>query len=125
MDFTTYAKHPLILAIKRITNSKYLDVIGVFVVLIGAISLGYHKTKVDLHPYHIPYVLPLGIISIINTCIGILSTRMLTKKNNLGNLSTAFNTVLSGAVDFLLGNIAAVITYPVSCLLYTSDAADE
>lgn len=116
MDLSKYSKHPLIQAIRSITNSKYLDVIGVIVVLAGAISLGYHKTTVDLHPYSIPYVLPLGIFSIINTCISILSTRMVTKKNNLGNLVTTFNTVLSGAVDFLLGNIAAIITYPVSFL---------
>jgi hypothetical protein len=114
MNLRSYNKHPLIIGIRNLTNSKYLDVIGVFVVLIGAISLGYHKTKVDLNPYYIPYILPLGIISIVNTCISMLSTRMVTKKNNLGNLISTFNTAVSGAVDFLLGNVAAIITYPVS-----------
>jgi nicotinamide riboside transporter PnuC len=43
-----------------------------------------------------------------------LATRLVTKKNNFGNLISTCNTLLSGGIDFLLGNIGAVLTYPVS-----------
>ena len=36
------------------------------------------------------------------------------KKKNFGNLISTCNTLLSGGIDFLLGNIGAVLTYPVS-----------
>lgn len=43
-----------------------------------------------------------------------MGNRLVTKKNNLGNLITTCNTFLSGSIDYLLGNVGAIITYPVS-----------
>ena len=52
--------------IKSITNSQYLDIIGLVIVLIGSIYLGYHKTEVNFQINSIEYVFPLWIFSIIN-----------------------------------------------------------
>ena len=100
--------------IKSITNSTYLDVIGLVIVIIGSITLGYHKTAIPLTLFKTKYVFPLGIFSIINVGFSMISTRLVTKKNNIGNYIGTFNTALSGTIDYLLGNVAAVLTYPIS-----------
>ncbi len=100
--------------IKQVTNSKYLDVIGLVIVLIGSIVLGYHKTEIPIHFNNSTYDFPLGIFSILNVGFSMMSTRLVTKKNNLGNLIGTINTALSGTIDFLLGNAAAILTYPIS-----------
>ncbi|MQP51198.1 hypothetical protein GFJ95_00005, partial [Flavobacterium sp. LMO9] len=56
----------------------------------------------------------LGYFSIINTCLSMMATRLVTKKNNIGNLISTCNTLLSGSIDYLLGNIGAILTYPIS-----------
>ncbi|WP_353082785.1 nicotinamide mononucleotide transporter family protein [Flavobacterium sp.] len=100
--------------IKAITNSQYLDVVGLVIVLIGSIVLGYHKTEIPIHFNNSTYNFPLGIFSILNVGFSMMSTRLVTKKNNFGNLIGTINTALSGTIDFLLGNAAAILTYPIS-----------
>lgn len=102
--------------IKSITNSQYLDWIGLTIVLIGSITLNYHKTTYDFKWNHIEYTFHLGIVSIINVGFSMIATRLVTKKNNLGNFISTCNTLVSGTIDYLLGNVAAVLTYPVSFL---------
>ena len=48
-----------------------------------------------------------------------LSTRFTGKLSKWGNYLGILNTVLSGAIDYILGNKAAIITYPVTFLIYT------
>lgn len=48
-----------------------------------------------------------------------LSTRFTGKLSRWGNYLGILNTVLSGAIDYILGNKAAIITYPVTFLIYT------
>jgi hypothetical protein len=100
--------------IKAITNSQYLDIVGLVIVLIGSIVLGYHKTEIPIHFNNSAYKFPLGIFSILNVGFSMMSTRLVTKKNNFGNLIGTINTALSGTIDFLLGNAAAILTYPIS-----------
>ena len=100
--------------IKSITNSTYLDVIGLTIVLIGSVSLGYHKTKIPIHSFGLSFDFPLGILSIVNVGFSMISTRLVTKKNNFGNFIGTLNTGLSGTIDYLLGNAAAILTYPIS-----------
>ena len=100
--------------IKSITNSQYLDFIGLAIVLIGSISLGYQKTTYDFTWNKITYTFQLGMVSIINVGFSMIATRLVTKKNNLGNFISTCNTLLSGTIDYLLGNAAAILTYPVS-----------
>ena len=41
------------------------------------------------------------------------------KLSKWGNYFGIVNTILSGAIDYILGNKAAIITYPVTFLIYT------
>ena len=100
--------------IKSITNSQYLDVIGLVVVLLGSISLGYHKTVFTFSFENITYNFPLGIVSIVNVGFSLIGNRLVTKKNNFGNLLATINTFFSGFIDYLLGNVGAILTYPVT-----------
>jgi len=103
-----------ITTIKKITNSKYLDSIGVFLVVVVSIYLEYYKTTYDFSYNGKNYSFYLGYFSILNTCLSMMATRLVTKKNNIGNLISTCNTLLSGSIDYFLGNIGAVLTYPVS-----------
>lgn len=100
--------------IKSITNSQYLDVIGLVIVLGGSIYLEYHKTIIPIYLFDLSFDFPLGVFSIINVGFSMISTRLVTKKNNFGNFIGTLNTALSGTIDYLLGNAAAILTYPIS-----------
>jgi general stress protein CsbA len=102
--------------IKSITNSTYLDVIGLVIVISASLSLGYHKTEYNFSFQNKDYVFLLGYVSIINTGFSMIGNRLVTKKNNIGNFITTCNTMLSGSIDFMLGNIGAILTYPVSII---------
>ena len=43
-----------------------------------------------------------------------IGNRLVTKKNNIGNFLATCNTFLSGSIDYLLGNVGAILTYPVT-----------
>jgi hypothetical protein len=104
----------IITNIKKITNSTYLDFIGLAIVLVASITLGYHKTEIDFTFQGTKYVFFLGYVSIVNTGFSMMGNRLVTKKNNFGNLITTCNTFLSGSIDYLLGNAGAILTYPVT-----------
>ena len=104
----------LLKIIKSITNSTYLDIIGLVIVIAASISLGYHKTEIPFTFQGKSYVFLLGIVSIINTSLSMIATRLVTKKVNFGNFIGTLNTFLSGAIDYLLGNVGAILTYPIS-----------
>ena len=55
--------------IKSITNSQYLDIIGLTIVLAGSIYLEYHKTIIPILVLGFDFEFPLGIFSIINVLI--------------------------------------------------------
>ena len=100
--------------IKSITNSTYLDFIGLFIVITASIVLGYHNTEYKFTFQGNSYIFFLGYVSIVNTGFSMIGNRLVTKKNNFGNLITTCNTFLSGSIDYLLGNAGAILTYPVS-----------
>ncbi len=102
--------------VKSITNSTYLDIIGLLIVITASFSLGYQKTVYDFTFQGKSYVFLLGYVSIINTGFSMIGNRLVTKKNNIGNFITTCNTLLSGSIDFMLGNIGAILTYPVSII---------
>ncbi|WP_445455828.1 nicotinamide mononucleotide transporter [Flavobacterium sp. HNIBRBA15423] len=116
MDIISKIPNPILLKIKEITNGKYLDLVGLAIVLLGSFYLEYHKTVVPITFQKTIYIFPLGIFSILNVGFSMIGTRLVTKKNNLGNFIHTFNTFLSGAIDHLLGNLAAFLTYPVSVI---------
>ncbi|WP_338410803.1 nicotinamide mononucleotide transporter family protein [uncultured Flavobacterium sp.] len=104
----------LIDKIKRITNSTYLDIIGLFIVVTASFTLGYHNTLYHFTFQNTNYVFYLGYVSIVSTSFSMIGNRLVTKKKNSGNFITTCNTFLSGSIDFLLGNVGAILTYPVS-----------
>lgn len=104
----------IITTIKKITNSTYLDFIGLAIVLAASLTLGYHNTEIDFTFQGTKYFFFLGYVSIVNTGFSMIGNRLVTKKNNFGNLITTCNTFLSGSIDYLLGNAGAILTYPVS-----------
>ena len=104
----------ILVQIKALTNSTYLDIIGLAIVLAASFALGYPQTVMDFTFQGTNYVFLLGYVSIVNTGFSMMGNRLVTKKNNFGNLITTCNTFLSGSIDYLLGNAGAVLTYPVT-----------
>ncbi|HEW8474936.1 TPA: nicotinamide mononucleotide transporter [Streptococcus pneumoniae] len=86
-----------------------------------AIASGYLNSRLDKFIDWGPWtaLVPFGLISVTNVGISMLSTRFTGKLSKWGNYFGIVNTILSGAIDYILGNKAAIITYPVTFLIYT------
>ena len=86
-----------------------------------AIASGYLNSRLDKFVDWGPWtaLVPFGLISVTNVGISMLSTRFTGKLSKWGNYFGIVNTILSSAIDYILGNKAAIITYPVTFLIYT------
>ena len=106
--------------LKQFATSKWFDWFGVALVVGIAISAGYLGTRLDKFVNWGSWtsLVPFGLISVINVGISMLSTRFTGKLSKLGNYLGIINAVLSGLIDYILGNKAAIITYPVTFLIY-------
>lgn len=106
--------------LKQFATSKWFDWFGVALVVGIAISAGYLGTRLDKFVNWGSWTafVPFGLISVINVGISMLSTRFTGKLSKLGNYLGIINAVLSGVIDYILGNKAAIITYPITFLLY-------
>lgn len=107
--------------LKQFAKSKTFDFLGVILVVGIAIASGYLSSQLDKFVDWGPWtaLVPFGLISVTNVGISMLSTRFTGKLSRWGNYLGILNTVLSGAIDYILGNKAAIITYPVTFLIYT------
>ena len=107
--------------LKQFATSRWFDLIGVALVVGIAISAGYLNSRLEKFVDWGPWtaLVPFGLISVINVGISMLSTRFTGQLNKWGNYLGIVNTVLSGVIDFILGNKAAIITYPVTFIIYT------
>ena len=107
--------------LKQFAKSKIFDFLGVVLVVGIAIASGYLNSRLDKFVDWGPWtaLVPFGLISVTNVGISMLSTRFTGKLSKWGNYLGILNTVLSGAIDYILGNKAAIITYPVTFLIYT------
>lgn len=107
--------------LKQFAKSKMFDFLGVMLVVGIAIASGYLNSRLDKFVDWGPWtvLVPFGLISVTNVGISMLSTRFTGKLSRWGNYLGILNTVLSGAIDYILGNKAAIITYPVTFLIYT------
>jgi len=93
---------------QRISESVWLDVVGVGVVVASSIGLGYHETVINGWP--------IGWFSTVGVAVSMLATRFVTRRNNVGNAIGLAATVNSAFVDYALGNKAAFLTYPITFL---------
>ena len=86
-----------------------------------AIASGYLNSRLDKFVDWGPWtaLVPFGLISVTNVGISMLSTRFTGKLSKWGNYFGIINTILSGTIDYILGNKAAIITYPVTFLIYS------
>ncbi|CTK44065.1 nicotinamide mononucleotide transporter [Streptococcus pneumoniae] len=86
-----------------------------------AIASGYLNSRLDKFVDWGSWtaLIPFGLISVTNVGISMLSTRFTGKLSKWGNYFGIVNTLLFGAIDYILGNKAAIITYPVTFLIYT------
>lgn len=107
--------------LKFFAASKYADVVGVALVVTVAIMSGYLSTNLANYVNWGPWTkfVPLGVISVVNVGLSMMSTRLTGRLSNIGNVLGIINTVLSGTIDYILGNKAAIITYPVTFIIYT------
>lgn len=107
---------------ETIAIAKWMDIIGVLIVASVAISAGYAtETLGDVAKWASTVGLawlPFGLISIGNTVLSIMSTRLTGRMKYAGNVVGIINVVLSGAIDYILGNKAAIISYPVTFIIY-------
>lgn len=103
--------------LKKFATSIYFDILGVILVVGIAIASGYLGTRldkfVDWGPIT-PYI-PLGLISVINVGISMLSTRFTGKLKKSGNYLGIINTILSGA---MWGNIFSTSLTPWAPYLF-------
>ena len=108
-------------SLKLFATSKWFDLLGVALVVGIAIASGYLNSRLNHFVNWGPWtaLVPFGLISVTNVGISMLSTRFTGKLSKWGNYLGILNTVLSGTIDYILGNKAAIITYPVTFLIYT------
>ena len=106
---------------KIFATSKWFDLFGVALVVGIAIASGYLNSRLDKFVDWGAWtaLVPFGLISVTNVGISMLSTRFTGKLSKWGNYYGIVNTILSGTIDYILGNKAAIITYPVTFLIYT------
>lgn len=110
--------------IERIATSKYMDALGAIIIVGSVIALGYYKTPLaaskffaGMHGAFFTVYPIIGIVSTLSALASVLSTRYVAKLNNLGNVIGWINTIVQGILDFILGNVGAILTYPVSVYL--------
>lgn len=108
-------------SLKIFATSRWFDLFGVTLVVGIAIASGYLNSRLDKFVDWGPWtaLVPFGLISVTNVGISMLSTRFTGKLSKWGNYFGIVNTILSGTIDYILGNKAAIITYPVTFLIYT------
>ena len=108
-------------SLKVFATSNWFDLFGGALVVGIAIASGYLNSRLDKFVDWGAWtaLVPFGLISVTNVGISMLSTRFTGKLSKWGNYYGIVNTILSGTIDYILGNKAAIITYPVTFLIYT------
>jgi nicotinamide mononucleotide transporter len=117
--------------VRKYVNSSYIDVLGaglIFFTCVWRDFLGtiYYEGTIqfgtalsELPEMMVNGAYPLGVFSTVGAVFSLLSTRLVGKQNNWGNLIGIITTVNSGTNDFLFGNRSAIITYPITFIVHT------
>ena len=112
--------------LRKITHSKYIDVFGAVLILGVCLYRNFHETIYhnggiqfgipfsELGDYIAKGAFPLGFLSIAGAMFSLLSTRLMVRQQNFGNVIWIFTTINSGTIDYLLGNTSAILTYPIT-----------
>lgn len=110
--------------------SPHLDIIGALLILgvcvfrdfLGTVYMGGEMTfgnpLAEIPALVMKGGYPLGILATVGAIFSMLATRFTGKQNNLGNFIGTATTVNSGVNDFLFGNLSAVITYPITFVIF-------
>jgi len=101
--------------LQHITESKWLDLVGVVLILAVTIYSGYHLTIAeDANFLGWTFDIRIGIFSTVGAVASMMVTRWVTKRNNIGNAVGLITAINAGFVDYYMGNEAAYLTYPIS-----------
>lgn len=110
--------------ITKLANSKFFDVVGILIILGAVFEMGYYKTPLSaskfftgLHGSFFTVLPIIGVVSTLSAIASVMSTRYVAKLNNVGNVIGWINTIFCGVIDFVLGNVGAILTYPISIYL--------
>ncbi|WP_341482917.1 nicotinamide mononucleotide transporter [Nicoliella spurrieriana] len=105
--------------LKAIAKSRVFDLVGVIIVLLSAFLSGYLFETLDevTHWGGISPLVPFGLISVGSSVLSLYSDRLTARMNNLGNWIGLAGVILSGTIDYLLGNKGAIFTYPVTFII--------
>jgi Nicotinamide mononucleotide transporter len=119
------------LLLRQLVHSKNLDLFGALLIFGVCYVRDFHETiffqgKIqygiafsDLWSFVKKGAFPLGILSTAGAVVSMLSTRLTGKQSNWGNIIGLLTTINSGVADYLFGNHSAIITYPLTFLIYT------
>lgn len=115
--------------LRQLVHSKNLDLFGALLIFGVCYYRSFHETifyNGEIQ-FGIPFsellfylkrgAFPLGILSTIGAVFSLLSTRLIGKQNNWGNIIGLLTTINSGTADYLFGNHSAIITYPLTFLI--------
>ncbi len=117
--------------LRKLVQSEYLDIFSSILILSVTLWMGFHKTiyfngKVvidvplsDLGKYIEKDAFPLGAVSIIGAIFSVMSTRLVGKQNNWGNVIAIITTISSGIIDYMFGNHSAIVTYPLTFFIHS------
>lgn len=115
--------------VRNLVHSKSIDLFGALLILGTCIVRDFHGTYYingemifgipisELTTQVKQGAIPLGIWSTIGAIFSVLSTRLIGKQNNVGNMIGVATSASSGTIDYLFGNHSAIITYPISFFL--------
>ena len=115
--------------LRKIVHSKYIDLVGVVLVVVICIYRDFHETYYldGGIQFGIPFsqfsetlskgAFPIGLLSTLGAVISLLAARLIVRQKNLGNFIGIFTTVNSGAIDYMFGNHSAIITYPLTFVI--------
>lgn len=125
---TIALKYPFI---RTLVKSSYLDILGAVLVFAICFYKDFHGTiyyngKItfgvpiyDLFSHIERGAYPLGITAMIGAVFSLLATRFTGKQSTTGPVIGLMTTINSGVNDFLFGNASAIISYPITFVIFT------
>ncbi|GLB47405.1 hypothetical protein WR164_13840 [Philodulcilactobacillus myokoensis] len=107
--------------LRLMAKSKVFDLIGIIIIVLVAWQSGYLFENLNqvTHWGGMSVYIPFGIISAFASVLSIMSTRLVGRFSNIGNWIGIPEIILSGTIDYLLGNKGAILTYPITFIIQT------